>query len=492
MLKDYLFGRFSILNMHLGNIFIKKVFEGTILGDQRSYSVVVYSILQEVFHIKITPLTLLMVNRVVSVFLLIVVFLIAKKVFKRNLISLLVLVSFISSRFILINFSSIGYTIVAVFFTYLSILFLFKFMKERDLTAFILSNIAVILAAYYKFELSFLFGLPYIAYFCLFLNKNKQTKRCMLITTIVLLLISMSIVEFYTHHNEGLWGERLNEQFKDKPKNLISHLINAVYLLKHNIFVEKDLLLQSGRVSLFTYSGFIISSILVIALVYSLIKRKEIKSKHKWVYIFAFYNMIYFIFNISFTKGLMGRGIRYSVNYYLCEIIVTYFAISWLAGKLISKQSKYIINATKFLFILLFFVIALKVSPQLSLQFTAITSKEVPEMKLLRENVNIDESCKIIKINPNQPYLDYYFGLQKNSVFFGAPPLFYESIKRYKKEGKCFYYYDQYFTEYEYRGEGMHRIDLNKVNQLFISCNKSIEFESPLEDRPFSLVKYIC
>jgi len=218
-LKDSFFGRFSIIEWMLGNIFIKEIFNNTLLADPRTYSMVIYSILQEIFHIKITAITLLIVNKIFSVFLLIVIFLISKMVFKKNWISLIVLITFVSSIFIQKNLSSIEYGLISIFFTYTSILFLFKFMKDNNLTSFIISNICLVLSAYYRYELAFLFGLPYIAYYSIFVRKNKQTNAYMTFTIIILILSLMPLVNTFTHQEQEIMlGKDLEDKYKENRK----------------------------------------------------------------------------------------------------------------------------------------------------------------------------------------------------------------------------------------------------------------------------------
>ena len=487
-LKGSVYGRFPDLRIMLGNIFIKKIFEQTLVGDPKTYSMVVYAILQQVFHIKITPITLFLVNKVISVFLLIVVFLISKIIFKKNWVSLLVLVSFVSSSFIQKNLFSIEHGTAALFFTYVSILFLLKFVKEQNLIFFMLSNISLILAAYYRYELSFLFGIPYIAYYCIFLNKYKKTRRYMLFTISILLLIVMAVVMHFTlSEDKFLLGEKIKE------KGIAPLIKNSAYILEHNIFVEKNLLLKSGNISIFTYFGFVVSIIIIITLLYHLIKREKLNQEYKWISIFAFYAFFYFIFQISFNMEGLSKPWKTSVNYFLCEIILTYFAVSWLVNKAMRKKPKYLMDITKFTLMTLFFLVAIISTSALTFNMHPQVEAPVVDMVMLKKNVDFDYSCKIIKTTSGQPLLDYYYSAQENSIFFGKPPGFYESVDKYDKKGKCFYYYNEFFTKYNYNGSMyVHRIDFKKVDQLFRSCDKSIEFESSLKNRPFSLIKYKC
>jgi len=491
LLKGSIWGRFPILNNIMGNIFIKEVFEGV---GPRTYSMVVYSILQTVFQVKVTPITVLMVNKVFSVLILIVVFLISKIIFKKNWISLIVFFSFISSIFVRTVFVSIEHGTGSLLFTYASILFLFIFMKNKDLNFFIISNICLLLAVFYRYELTILFGIPYIAYYCIFLYDDKRTRKYMVMTTIILIISAMVLISVLSIH-----GTTVEEGIGDE--GLLGLIKNSENMLKNSILIEKDLNLKSGRVSLFTYSGFSISILFTIMLVYNLIKRKKILSKYVPIFLLAFYNAVYFIFQLSFQGEGFREGWKTSVNYFLCEIILTYFVIFLLVDKIAINKPKYIRNIAKLISISLFFILALVSTTALSYnlnEFYAPNPPETIEMYALIENVKLDESCKIIKVSFSQPLIDYFFGLQRNALYFGNLPEFYESLRAYEKQDKCFYYYDaKHFTEYDYENKIAVDINLQKVNKIFGDCKKELvfEFDNQKQDdfhRTFSLFKYTC
>jgi len=451
---------------------------------------VFYSILESVFNITVTPLTVLAINKVISVFTLIVVFLIAKLVFKKNWIGLIILVSFTSSRLVQNNLSSLEHGTVSAFFVYASILFLFIFLRERDLTTFLLSNVCVVLASYYRYELSLMLGIPYIAYYSLFMYKNKKTKVYITITTLILIFISLSVLAYDFSVGVETPGNWRVSQGEDNP--IIIFIKNSVNLLKNNILIQKELSLKSGLASLFTYGGFIVSLILIINIMYSLIKRKEVKSEYKKIYIFAFYYFLYFTFLLAFHRQGYTSSWLYGLNFLFCEFILTYFGISWLIKKIISKKFKIVINLLIFVTMVLFFIIALKSSHALSLEITPHTEQWVYDMKLLKENVDLDKSCKILKMNMYFQHLDFYYGLQENTIFIGGFYHPYEYIEEYDKTGKCFYYYDPYISEIDRKYSHIVDVDLKKLDESLISCKKTIEFESQLEDRPFALIKWSC
>ncbi|MCK5026396.1 MAG: hypothetical protein KAS15_07390 [Nanoarchaeota archaeon] len=501
-LKDNLVGRFQIIRWMLGDIFIKEIFYDTLIANPRTYSMVLYSVLQEFFHIKVTPLTLLYVNKIISFFMILTVFFISRKVFKKNWISIIVVLSFVSSIFIQMNLTSIEYGIVAIFFTCLSILLLIKFSEKKHMRFFILSNVCAILAAYNRHELSLLFGIPYIAYYCIFISKHKATRKYMTATTVILAFILMSVVKYFTYYKDPyMQGTEIS------GTGFFSYISNLMNVINHNLFIQNDFSLQSGYVSLFSYLGPIISLILIAWIAYKLIKQQHVKSKYSILYLFAFYNLFYLFFQLSVHMGGLRDAIKYSVNYFICEIILVYFAVCWVVGYFMSKKPEYLINATKSVCVLFFFIVIVSSSITLSLKPVSSIEPEVPELILLN-GYKIDESCYIIKVHPAQPKIDYYYGLQRNVLFFGRPPFFYENIRQYPKTGKCFYYYDEKTTlisdqpqielgSYEH----YYNIDSKKIDGLFDSCNKNSELKLPvlIKDNNHTernitkeLIKYSC
>ena len=312
----------------------------------------------------------------------------------------------------------------------------------------------------------------------------------MIITTLILLTIVMPVVKSFTFYEDPL-----SRGDKIEGNEIFSFVANTKNVFINNVIINKDLHSQSGFVSLFTYFGLAFSIIILTNLIYNLIKRKKLQSYYKWISLFAFYNLFYLFFQITFHMEGLRTSWKYSVNYFLCEIILTYFVILFLIDRIKIKKIdlKYNVNLIEFFVLILFFIIALLTSNALSFNNKIQNPPEVSEMFFLMENIKLNETCKIIKVHPNQPLIDYYFGLQKNAIFFGKPPSFYKKLQKYEKENKCFYYYDaKYFTEFDFEHQDVVKIDSKKIDQLFKNCKKSIIINSNLEERPFNLIKYIC
>lgn len=452
---------------------------------------VVYSILQQFFNLKITSGILLAVNKITSVFILVLVYLISKTVFKSKFMGILVLFSFIPYIFVQRILNSIEHGTFAMLFSLTSIYFLIKFSGEKKIILFNISILSLVLASYYRFELSLLLGLPYIIWCSFFLNNKKKIRKQIFFTIFLLLILLMPlVVTTLVVKDEIVIGKNL------EGDGILSIIQNSKNILLNNIIEEKDLSLKSGTLSLFSYSTLLIYLVLVFFLSKNIICKKETYLRYRIYYFFAFYNLIFFIFLMSF----FAQGLRNSANlqafYYISEIILTYFALFWILDKYFKKEKFH--NVLKVALPVFFLLLSFFVSPAMSFDNSLLSNhfyieQEMFEINLIQENINFDGTCKLLKIHPGQPNFDYYLGLQKNSVYLGIPPEFYESIWRYDKIGKCFYYYDEkYLTPRHYDYEGMFKVNSERIDDLFGLCNKRIEFESPLKDRPFSLIKYVC
>lgn len=312
----------------------------------------------------------------------------------------------------------------------------------------------------------------------------------------------MPVVKLFTFFDANPSGEVVLPYVAEE-KNFFSTAIKTfeswIQIINHNIFIEKDLLLSSGVISLFSYSSLIISAFLILHLIYNLIIKNKTPSNNHYIYLLAFYSLFYFVFLIfSHNEGLR-EGWKYSVNFFICEIIVTYYGISLVIKKIkqrylvIRKRSDIMLSCS----IIFFLIMAFLSSDMLSFGFMIPRSPEYSHMIILNKNVDLDRSCYIIKIHPDQPQIDYYYGLQKNAVYFGEPPGFYEALGNYDKKAKCFYYQYVDLSEDDIL-DNRKQLDNQKIDKLFSNCKKEGVFHfnnsknQEYDSKAFSLFKYLC
>lgn len=482
LFDGYATGRIAVLRDILGNVFTTDYF---IYPFARTYSMVLYSVLDSFFNITITPLTVLFINRLISCFTLFVIFIISKKLFKKNWIAFIIFISFISHNLVKYNLSSVEYTIGSAFFVYFSFLFIILYSNNNKNDFFILSVISLLLASYYRYELSILFGFSYLLYYSFFLFKVRETRVYMLIATLILINISMAVIvqDFTGDITQELFGEKVDS-------NSLFLLVQSMSnVLNENIFVYKDLFLDSGFISLFTYCAFIFSIVLILDVINKLINDKD-KNDYSSIYLFAFYFIIYNLFLLSVNiRGFRSRW-EYSVNNILAEIILAYFLIFWVISK-IKINNTFLKKIVQITSILSFLLIALNSSSQLSLDFKPIVEPEIKEMIAMKRSFSIDPSCYILKNNIYHQHLDFYFGLQERSILF-THDNFYESLDKLQKKENCYYYHYPFVSDEAYIYSHVMKVDIDKIDESFKDCIKTIEFESPLKTRCSSIIKYSC
>jgi len=486
----YFTGRFMILPLIMGDMFQGGMFD-VVRGDPRTYSSVIYSIIGLLPLVRITPYFVLGVNRILSVFLLVSVFLTARKVSKNAWIGLLVMFSFASFSDIRWMLSSIEYGLGALLFSTLSVFFLFDFEERRKIELFIMSCLCLVIASYYRYELSLIFGLSYLIYCGLFLARHRKTRIFMAVTAVILAFNMMAFLKRFTVVNDViLAGEKL------ASLTLGGYLANTINVLNNNLVVNKDLALSSGHVSIFLYAGLAISLAWILVLAYRVIRKRGITSENSRLYIFVFYILIFFTFQAGFhMEGF--RTPKYHANYFLGEVMLVYYSLGWLIDRVV-KLGAETREELKLSAAVIFFVLAMVTSNSLSFSGPPWIEPQVGDMNQLLGNVRFDYGCSIMKVHTGQPILDFYFGAQKNALYLGYPPGFYQDLEYIlnseNRTGKCFYYYFESYREFDYLYEGTARIERQRVDEIFssFSCNSSVEYENKSQERPLSLVKYMC
>ncbi|MBN2422209.1 hypothetical protein JXB41_03195 [Candidatus Woesearchaeota archaeon] len=486
LMKDTCTGQvFQKFRFIMGNLFIKPIYYDTLFFWPKSFAMVPYTILIGIFHVKIIPEIVLVINKILAVFFLFVVFLISKKLFKSNFIALFVFFSFISSEFVKLNLSTINYTLISLLFTYLSMFFLFDYISKKNKESFILSGLSLLIASYYRIELSFLLGVPYLFFVSIFIKKNKFIKKITAVFLILLLIRLMVVIMAFTTMDVA---ERQGTHYNEFTTfNVLKH---SVYIFHNNIIVNQDLNIKYGFVNLFDYVCILVSLILVFNLITHLSWNKKIKSDNLPFHFCAIAYLFFMFFQLGFTVHGLRYSFKYSVHVFICAILLSFYGIRWVASKFLKIKNQ---KALNFFLILLFIVLTIITADNLNYSFAFETQPLYAEMLNIKKNIELDSSCKIIKIHSGQPPLDFFYGLQENAVFFGMPPEFYENLGKYNKKGKCFYYYNQkYYTDYDYNQNFVFRIDVNEIDKLMGSCKKTIEFESSFQGRSVELIKYTC
>jgi hypothetical protein len=193
------------------------------------------------------------------------------------------------------------------------------------------------------------------------------------------------------------------------------------------------------------------------------------------VFMFALFNIFYAVFLFFLNVQGLRSASKYSITYYICEIVVTYYAIIWLINKF--THVRYVAYAG----ILLFFAAGLAMPNALSWNFKHDLPDPVYEEA---KALNLDEKCLVAKVHANQPIIDQFTGMQRRVVYFGRIKGFYDNINTFNKSGKCIYFHEKlYENKMDYAV-----IDFDKVAGQMSGCKKTIVQRFDNAD----IVRYDC
>lgn len=472
-LSGKMYGRIMLLDMLIDNY-------NYITSSGRSYFGAFGLLYRFILSKPLTAIGVLNINRFLSLCLVIVVFLMAYYFFKNYVLSFFCTVFFMMSPYITSNIISIEHNLSAVFFTVLSIYLLLKHGNKKQ---FLVASMAsMLMASLCRFELSFLFGAVYLIYISLFYIKNNL--KIILAFSLVLGFRAISIFSHLLHHKDlFLTGNMDGEGIK-------ALLSDSYSILYNNLIINNDLSIFHGSATIFTFLGVFLSFIFIIHFIRYCSKKKTlIKYPHKSILIFAFYNVIYLFFQLSFHIEGLRSGFKYSVQYWICEIMLfTYSYIVFLEPKLYLKWIK-LVGRIVFILVTIFILsIFFKGSFDYDDKTPDITYTYVSDVL----SVDLDSKCYIIKTNRAMPYYDKIHGLSSRAlhldynegVLSRIKGSVYSKIKGYIKPGNCYYFLDIYYFgdagEFWYTDSGVepnltyHLLDPGKVDQSFENCDKSL------------------
>jgi hypothetical protein len=393
-------------------------------------------------------LQLLLINKVISLIILFVIFQLGLSVLKNKFLAVLVVVTFVSSPFAHYMLSSIEYGTPALLFLLLSILFLFKYLSSKRIEELVLSIFSFFICGYLRYELTAIYGITYILMTNLLIEKNKPERMLLWLagTFAAYRCLSFSV--------DVLSGDDVFLHGRVIEPGLWRLLQNIGQTLHHNIIEKRDLALSSGVVSLFTYS-FLIASFVIAS-----------KRKYKLLSL-SLDALIYILVVLCFHIEGMRSGEKYSIFYFVSEILVTY------AGLMLVFKRVF--------FCFIFFILAFWLSPLLSFKVKLRPWEvEMSEFRKLKE-LALDEECLILKYRDNQPLITFYFPYKFQAIYF-------DEIEETIYKNRCIYHLDQKYIRNIYTREELRTTDLKKVLSRLRNCDYSTIFES----EQFSLSKIDC
>lgn len=455
----------------------------------------IFSLILNFFKINVTPNLLLYFNKIFAILFIILIYILTRIIFKNIYLSLLTTITFLSNIFIRSSFHTIEYSNQTLFFIYLCFLSLILFEKTKDKFFYYLLLVSIISASFFRYELSIILGISYITYHMIFYADFKKYTREFIIFFFILIYRSISIISHYAFND-------------DIPLKGVSEKGFYVLLNTFNLFISNiskgDLLLSNGRISIFLYLFIIFSIILIFNLIKKIIKdKKTINIKDKYIYMFVFFGLFHFIFQIFFHIDGMRGAHKYSINYFLCEVLIVYYVIDKIINYVINKYSikKKIGKYISILFILILFYISFQSSAIItfnqnySLYPIAPIEPHSYEMIYLLNNYQINDSCRFLKIIFYQPNIDSYYGIEtyKRSIKLGKPPDYYDNLNNLNKNEACYYFYNQKDI-IDKSFDNHYFLNITLIDKILKDCNKSLEIVVPImfTRKNKTLYKYMC
>lgn len=449
-LKDFVFGRFLLYGLFLTDDTYSSILEWADTLSYRSYSRVIYDFIHFVTGFSPELEQLIFINRVFGFLIMALIYKLANTVLQNRFVAVLTVITFVSVPYAHQILSSIEYGTPALFFTLLSILFIYKYLITEKSLELLISIFAFFIAGFLRFELTVLFGFTYLVMLNFFQKKSEHGIILWIAITIGLFraLSFSSVVSTQTDMN--LHGKMLEP-------GIFSRILNSIDLFYNNIFVHFDLWPPSGAITFFSIT-------MVIAGVWFVVRRQK-----KFIFLFAdaiFYMMIVLFFHV---EG-MRSGQKYSIFYYTSEIILTYASVLSLINKRFVREAV----------CCSVFGLSLLISPlhNFSVHRNA-TDVEIREYKALK-SLNLNKSCLILKYDDDQPLITFYFPHQFQSFFISEQDP--EDIRN-----KCLYHLDQKYLAEAYPYEKMDPTILKPLLEK-LKCRSSVLYE----ERDFILSKLDC
>lgn len=443
-LRDHVFGRFLLYGLFLSDDGSSSLLEWANTLSYRSYLRVIYDFIQFVSGFSPELDQLVLINRIFGFLILAVVYKLADTVLQNKFVSILTVLTFVSVPYAHQVLSSIEHGTPALFFTLLSLLFIYKYLSSENTHELLISIFSFFVAGFLRFELTVLFGFTYLLMLNFFQRKDEHRKILWMALSIGIFRVLSFATVVSTKTDVNLHGRVLEP-------GIMNPVVNSINIFYENIFVRYDLWPPSGAITFFSITMFIAGMWFCFHL------------QKKFVFLFMdafFYMMIVLCFH---TEG-MRSGQKYSIFYYTSEIILTYAFVFVIFKKKFLKEAV----------CLVIFGISFFISPLHS--FTIQKNSNDVEIREYRamKSLNLDKSCLVLKYDDEQPLITFYFPHQFQSFFLSEENP--EEIRN-----KCLYHLKQkYLADAE--STSLEPV-LNKLK-----CRSSVLYE----ENDFILSKLDC
>lgn len=447
-----------------------------------------------------TPLTIEAVNRLSGALILLLVYLLAKKLLHSRLLGFASMVVFSSSFYVKWNIASIDYSAFSMLFVLLSYYFLIRYSESGSSLEFAISFAALLIASFVRIEMGIIAGIPFLmAYSAVRISGDgpcAAERAAALFGVLVLALISLPLFNYYFNLNDP------NLVSPEHKSDAASFLKSRALVFYKNVFIDRDLLLASGRVSLFFYTALPAALVFLGISVFRIVSGSPFGASLAGLCLLSSFFLLYlFIQTFGDLSGLKDPWKSSFFIFHVCIILSFYsFKLAWdffLARKPAIAHVSFL-RPAYFAGISLAFIL---LSPRLGIGFDYDMDVDYIEYSYITGQMEPDRSCFILKQSLLQPNLDYFFGAQEQSVYLGTGEDYYRGLESLNKSGRCFYYHHGLTSQglglTKYDTAFMGHVNISRIDSAFSGCIASAEVEKVYsyrkgEDFIFLVKKYDC
>lgn len=401
-----------------------------------------------------------LVNSVIGSLTPAALFLLDKEMFGNRIKALFSFILLFTSPLFVIISSSESYTVPAIFFSIVMLIFLFRFFRGKKYIDLIAALAWLGVAVMMRPEYIFLVAIFFVSFF--FYNKTYPLKLKIAFMIFLLVFTPYCIFSskyyFQSSDDIALHGKEL-----DKSKAYVSFPLNYLRLARTNIKQNLIMLFSASQIPLITMILFSISIILMI------------KKKSKNLLFVAIYFLIIFLMYISMHQESLIKGhFKYTPSL-LCPIILgATYSIKWVFGKINGRVLKI---AFIVILVLLNGINLLKIGAKFQAQRT--TSPDFQEFQLIKHLPEVNTQCTVIGTNDPSLFLYEYEFLDRikvKSVF---------ELKHISRNinNSCIYFYKGYTPDYYKVEKTKQKFDSTYLNQFLVNNDFKNIFNKSINDQ---------
>lgn len=434
------------LNFQVSGPLGKSIILSFIKGGNRLYGLSLLVKFSFIFLPK-TADAILIVNMVLGSLAPILMYYLAKELFKEKRISIFVSIFlFLCPSYLFIS-STESYTAPAIFFSILSFTFLFKFFKTKKTLHLIISLLALCLTIFMRLEY-ILVIIPYFISFLYNYRKKLSSKHIYIIIIFLFLILphSFGLLKDYSVSGKDIYLHGKVLQDDNWIKGFSS---NYLRLGMQNFIPNLKVLFSNSKILIIP----IILSMFAIPFVYK-------KYRKQFVFISSYFWTFFLAYTFMHREGFSNSGLKYITSLIIPITLLASYGLFQLNKIIKSIANKRI--STIFTIIILSLFIYHSITEINELVVQNIQNPYVTEYRLLKKaNLDIDKNCRLI-CNGRDCMLSaaYEFNARPLKVYDWGD---FEKLQNQDPEN-CDYFYIGYFDINMDQTEKMQRVyDIKKL-----------------------------